>query len=195
MVRLEETVVDFGRRVDSAIETVMNFCQLSEFYRMTYIYDQLDKVLEYTDGQFDLDFSQKINKRSQHSIFWFGVSTLVLGFVGLILPQFMLILLGAPFVPAGEKRPFFDFTYVFIRISAVAAVNMGAYYVFAALIDNSDFFLPTVPFRIFTFTIFSTLALSGAAPAGVFGIALWEGGGALWLAHALAAEARQNVSE
>ncbi|WP_436757625.1 hypothetical protein [Streptosporangium sp. V21-05] len=46
-------------------------------------------------------------------------------------------------------------------------------------------FLWTVPFRLLTFTVFTLLVVTGAAPAPFIGVGLWEGAGAVATGAAL----------
>jgi hypothetical protein len=78
--------------------------------------------------------------------------------------------------------------------SSMASVNMGVYYVLAAAVDFRAFFLWTVPFRVVTFTVFTTLVLTGVAPGSFFGVGLWEGVGALITGAALWRERRAGTA-
>ncbi|GAA3122758.1 hypothetical protein [Nonomuraea salmonea] len=88
----------------------------------------------------------------------FGVLAFALGLLGLLSPGTMLTMLGFE-VP--EARAAGDYTLVYLAASSMAAVNMGAYYVFAACADYVPFFRWTVPFRLVTFTVFTTLVVTG----------------------------------
>ncbi|MFI7419163.1 hypothetical protein [Nonomuraea sp. NPDC049684] len=112
----------------------------------------------------------------------FGVLALALGLVGLLSPNSLLVLLGFEVL---DVRPSGDYTLVYMAASSMAAVNMGVYYVFAASADYTPFFRWTVPFRLVTFAVFTTLVLTGAAPGEFFGVGLWEGVGALVTGFAL----------
>ncbi|GAA3685566.1 hypothetical protein GCM10022224_057920 [Nonomuraea antimicrobica] len=112
----------------------------------------------------------------------FGVLAFVLGVLGLISPDTLLVMLGFEVV---DVRPVGDYTLVYMAASSMAAVNMGVYYVFAASADYTPFFRWTVPFRLVTFTVFTMLVVTGAAPAEFFGVGLWEGLGALITGFAL----------
>lgn len=106
----------------------------------------------------------------------FGLLAFALGLFGLIAPDSLLVLLGFEVL---DVRGSGDYTLVYMAASSMAAVNMGAYYVFAAAADYTPFFRWTVPFRMVTFAVFTTLVLTGAAPGEFFGVGLWEGAGAL----------------
>ncbi|MEV4805063.1 hypothetical protein AB0K18_34120 [Nonomuraea sp. NPDC049421] len=117
----------------------------------------------------------------------FGVLAFALGLLGLLSPGTMLTMLGFE-VP--EARAAGDYTLVYLAASSMAAVNMGAYYVFAACADYVPFFRWTVPFRLVTFTVFTTLVVTGAAPSEFIGVGVWEGLGAVITGVALWREGR-----
>ncbi|MFI8964775.1 hypothetical protein ACIGO8_21975 [Streptomyces sp. NPDC053493] len=120
----------------------------------------------------------------------FGVLAAVLGVVGLVSPDAMIRLMGlAPAPEAGRADG--DHTLLFLTASSMAALNMGVYYVFAALADWKPFFRWTVPFRLLTCTVFTLAVVSGRAPSGFLGVGLWEGVGALVTGAALRVEARR----
>ncbi|TDC06321.1 hypothetical protein E1267_16710 [Nonomuraea longispora] len=112
----------------------------------------------------------------------FGFLAFALGLLGLISPGTLLVMLGFEVL---DTRPPGDYTLVYMAASSMAAVNMGVYYVFAASANYTPFFRWTVPFRLVTFGVFTTLVLTGAAPGKFFGVGLWEGLGALITAYAL----------
>lgn len=124
----------------------------------------------------------------------FGLLAFTLGLFGLIRPDDLLGLLGFQVV---EARGPGDYTKVYMAASSMAAVNMGVYYMLAAASDWTPFFRWTVPFRLVTFVVFTTLVVTGAAPAEFFGVGLWEGLGALVTGLALWREGRlvQSSSE
>lgn len=119
----------------------------------------------------------------------FGASAALLGAGGLGWPELTLTLLDFPVLERGQ-RVSGDFTLTFLTASSMAAVNMGVYYVLAALADLRAFFRWTVPFRVLTFTVFCLAVLRGFAPPGFIGVAAWELLGALATGRALAREAR-----
>ncbi|MEU2786426.1 hypothetical protein, partial [Streptomyces sp. NPDC007110] len=94
----------------------------------------------------------------------FGVLAAVMGVVGLLAPDVLLRVTG--FAPAAEPRGEGDHTLVFVTASSMAALNMGVYYVLAALADWRAFFRWTVPFRLLTCTVFTLAVIGGRAPAG-----------------------------
>jgi Flp pilus assembly protein protease CpaA len=75
--------------------------------------------------------------------------------------------------------------------SSMASFNMGVYYVLAALNDLKPFYRWTVPFRVVTFTVFTTAALTGIAPKPFIGVGVWELAGAIATGIALAKDARK----
>ncbi|MEV5446027.1 hypothetical protein AB0N23_26315 [Streptomyces sp. NPDC052644] len=107
----------------------------------------------------------------------FGLLAAVLGAVGLAAPDALLSVMGFEPVPDGARAPG-DHTLVFLTASSMAAVNMGVYYVLAALSDWRAFYAWTVPFRLLTCAVFTAAVVSGRAPAGFLGVGLWEGAGA-----------------
>lgn len=121
----------------------------------------------------------------------FGALALILGALGLIQPEIMLRLLNFPVL---ETRPDGDFTLVFLTASSMASLNMGVYYLLAALSDWKPFFWWTVPFRVLTFTVFVLAVFRGLAPVGFIGVAVWELVGALATGAALAFERSKDNS-
>ncbi|MFJ8719348.1 hypothetical protein ACIRD9_40255 [Streptomyces violaceus] len=122
----------------------------------------------------------------------FGVLAAALGAVGLVSPTAQLSLLG---LAAPGERAAGDFTPAFMTASSMAALNMGVYYVLAALADWRSFFRWTVPFRLLTCTVFTVAALGGRAPDVFVGVGLWEGAGAVATAVALRYERRRRAQE
>ncbi|GAA3490992.1 hypothetical protein GCM10018987_50750 [Streptomyces cremeus] len=120
----------------------------------------------------------------------FGLLAAALGVVGLVAPDAQLALMGLE-TPAGGVRAEGDHTLMFLTASSMAAVNMGVYYVLAALADWRAFFRWTVPFRLLTFTVFTLAVVTGRAPAGFLAVGVWEGVGALATGIALRAETRK----
>lgn len=114
----------------------------------------------------------------------FGVIALVLGAVGLILPDAMLTLLGFTVLDSAERAAG-DYTRTFLAASSMASFNMGVYYLLAAVTDWRPFFRFTVFFRLLTCLVFSLLVLTDIAPVRFLGVAIWEGAGAIATAVAL----------
>lgn len=120
----------------------------------------------------------------------FGVLAAALGAVGLVSPDTTVRLMGLTPIP-GADRAADDHTLLFLTASSMAALNMGVYYVLAALADWKAFFRWTVPFRLLTFSVFTLAVLTDRAPAGFLGVGLWEGLGALVTGAALWCETRR----
>ncbi|MEV8586067.1 hypothetical protein [Streptomyces sp. NPDC051180] len=121
----------------------------------------------------------------------FGVLAAALGVVGLVSPDVLLTVMG--FDPVAEGgRADGDHTLVFLTASSMAALNMGVYYVLAALADWKAFFRWTVPFRLLTCAVFTLAVVTGRAPAGFLGVGLWEGLGAVVTGAALRYEATRR---
>lgn len=117
-------------------------------------------------------------------MFVFGVLALLLGLLGLIRPEILLSILGFSVLDRAARAAG-DYTIVFMTASSMASFNMGVYYILAALNDMRKFYLWTVPFRIVTFTVFTIVAVTGAAPMRFLGVGLWEGLGAVLTGLAL----------
>ncbi|MFC0002632.1 hypothetical protein [Micromonospora siamensis] len=118
----------------------------------------------------------------------FGVLAVLLGAFGLVWPEAQLRLLGFQ-VPA-ERGPG-DYTGTFLMASSMASFNMGVYYLLATATEWRSFFRFTVFFRLVTFTVFSIAVLADVAPGRFFGVALWEGLGAVATAVGLWWDARR----
>jgi hypothetical protein len=106
----------------------------------------------------------------------FGVLALVMGAVGLLWPEALLRLLGFE-VP--ESRAAGDYTGTFLTASSMASFNMGVYYLLATATEWRAFYRFTVWFRLVTFTVFTLAVLGDVAPGRFFGVAAWEGLGAV----------------
>ncbi|MGI5380361.1 hypothetical protein ACQEV2_40240 [Streptomyces sp. CA-251387] len=124
----------------------------------------------------------------------FGILAAATGVVGLVAPDALLTLMG--FTRVGDsRRAEGDHTLVFLTASSMAALNMGVYYVLAALSDWKAFFRWTVPFRLLTCTVFTLAVIGGRAPSGFLGVGLWEGLGALATAAALRHERQRTRAD
>lgn len=117
----------------------------------------------------------------------FGVLALAFGILGLLSPALTLWVLRFE-VLSRPARASGDFTLTFLTASSMAAVNMGVYYVLAALSGWTAFFRWTVPFRVVTFAVFTSAVLRGLAPVGFLGVGVWELLGALATGLALTKE-------
>ncbi|MEW6403166.1 MAG: hypothetical protein AB1649_15325 [Chloroflexota bacterium] len=129
----------------------------------------------------------KIRDTSGWTIFIFGLLALLLGLVGLIRPELLLSMLGFE-VLSRAQRAAGDYTIVFMTASSMASFNMGIYYTLAAWNNLRKFYSWTVPFRLLTFAIFTTISLAGIAPLRFIGVGLWELTGALATGIALYTE-------
>jgi hypothetical protein len=135
--------------------------------------------------------SVKIQDASGWSIFIFGALALLLGLFGLLFPNDLLALLGFTQLEPAQRGPG-DYTLLFVIASSMASINVGAYYVLAALNDVKKFFLWTVPFRSLTFCVFTGAVLLGLAPGPFVGIGVWELTGAVATGTALYFENRAS---
>ncbi|MFD0142055.1 MULTISPECIES: hypothetical protein [unclassified Streptomyces] len=122
----------------------------------------------------------------------FGLLAAALGVVGLVSPDALLALMGFDPIPGGDRADG-DHTLVFLTASSMAALNMGVYYILAALADWKAFFRWTVPFRLLTCAVFTLAVVTGRAPSGFLGVGLWEGLGALVTWAALRHEDRART--
>ena len=120
----------------------------------------------------------KIRDAAGWTIFIFGILAFLLGLVGLIRPEILLSILGFEVVERAQRAAS-DYTIVFMTASSMASFNMGVYYVFAALNDVKIFYRWTVPFRVVTFVVFTTVVIAGIAPMKFLGVGIWELVGAI----------------
>jgi hypothetical protein len=123
----------------------------------------------------------------------FGVLAIALGVVGLVNQDALLALLGFERLAPGDRAAG-DYTRAFMAASSMASLNMGVYYLVAVYHEWRAFYAFTVAFRLLTFAVFSTLVLTDVAPGRFFGVALWEGLGAIATGVALWIERRGRVS-
>jgi hypothetical protein len=129
----------------------------------------------------------KIRDASGWTIFIFGILAFLLGLVGLIRPEITLSMLGFEVVER-NARASSDYTIVFLTASSMASFNIGIYYMLAALNDVKIFYRWTVPFRVVTFLVFTTIVILGYAPLNFLGVGLWELAGSIATGLALARE-------
>ena len=120
----------------------------------------------------------KIRDAAGWTIFIFGILAFLLGLVGLIRPEILLSILGFEVVERAQRAAS-DYTIVFMTASSMASFNMGVYYIFAALNDVKIFYRWTVPFRVVTFVVFTTVVIAGIAPIKFLGVGIWELVGAI----------------
>jgi len=133
--------------------------------------------------------SWKIRDASGWTMFIFGVLALAMGLIGLCSPETVLSMVGFKIVESAQRLPG-DHTMTFMAASSMASFNMGVYYVLASLNNMKKFYRWTVPFRALTFTVFTTLVVTGFAPARFLGVGVWELTGAMVTGAALYAEGR-----
>ncbi len=133
----------------------------------------------------------KIRDASGWTIFIFGALASLLGLIGLIRPEVLLSVLGFDLLERSQRTAG-DYTIVFMAAVSMASFNIGIYYVLAALNDVKIFYRWTVPFRILTFLVFTTLVLTQVAPARFIGVGIWELAGALSTGIALYYEDRST---
>lgn len=119
---------------------------------------------------------------SRWTIFIFGFLAFILGISGLKDPKNLLKQMG---FKAVDDRSEHDYTEVFVTTSSMASTNMGIYYMLAAIFNVRRFFSWTVPFRVLTFSVFSTAVLKKKAPPRFLMVAVWELTGALLTGWAL----------
>ncbi|MCS0637297.1 hypothetical protein NX801_16820 [Streptomyces sp. LP05-1] len=120
----------------------------------------------------------------------FGLLAASLGTVGLAAPDALVAVMGLAPIP-GARRAAGDHTTMFLTASSMAALNMGVYYLLAALADWRPFFRWTVPFRLLTCAVFTSAVLVGRAPEALLGVGAWEGLGAVVTGLALRHERRR----
>ncbi|WP_203717964.1 hypothetical protein [Asanoa siamensis] len=121
----------------------------------------------------------------------FGVLAIIMGVTGLVSPDTLLKSLGFEVL---ASRPAGDYTKTFMAASSMASLNMGVYYLVAVATEWRPFYLFTVIFRLVTFTVFTILVVTEAAPGRFFGVALWEGLGAVATGVALWFERKRRTS-
>ncbi|MCB0117631.1 MAG: hypothetical protein H6634_15120 [Anaerolineales bacterium] len=129
----------------------------------------------------------KIRDASGWTMFIFGVLAFLLGVIGIFRPEILLSILGFEVVERAARASS-DYTITYMTAASMASLNMGVYYILAALNDVKIFYRWTVPFRGLTFIVFTTIVLLGIAPIKFVGVALWEGIGALATGIALRKE-------
>jgi hypothetical protein len=132
----------------------------------------------------------KIRDTAGWTIFIFGALAFLLGFLGLIRPEFLLSILGFTVLDR-STRASGDYSLVFLIASSMASFNIGVYYMLAALNDVKQFYKWTVPFRCLTPVVFTIAVLTGLAPVRFLGVAAWELAGAIATALVLRAESKK----
>jgi hypothetical protein len=89
----------------------------------------------------------------------FGVLITGIGMTGLMMPEFLLNILGL--TEAGIST---HIAQIFVIASAQASLAMGLYYILAATNNHRIFFQWSVPLRIINFVVFTSMVPSGIAP-------------------------------
>lgn len=133
----------------------------------------------------------KIRDASGWTMFVFGIIALILGLIGIIRPEILLSILGFE-ATTRAQRATSDFTIVFMTASSMASFNMGIYYILASLNNVKIFYKWTVPFRVVTFTVFTTIVVMGIAPFKFLGVGIWELLGAISTGIALHREGKAS---
>ena len=129
----------------------------------------------------------KIRDASGWTIFMFGVMAFLLGALGIVSPETQLAILGFEVIDRAARASS-DYTLTFMTAASMASVNIGIYYVLAALNDVKIFYRWTVPFRILTVIVFTTIVILGIAPLKFIGVPIWELTGAVATGIALSRE-------
>ena len=129
----------------------------------------------------------KIRDASGWTMFIFGIMAFLLGTLGIIRPELQLSMLGFEVVDRAARASS-DYTLTFMTAASMASVNIGIYYVLAALNDVKIFYRWTVPFRMLTVTVFTIIVVLGIAPLKFIGVPIWEMTGAIATGIALARE-------
>ena len=132
----------------------------------------------------------KIRDAAGWTMFIFGALAFLLGLLGLIRPELLLSLLGFTVLDRAARAAG-DYTLVFMIASSMASLNMGVYYMLAALNNVKQFYRWTVPFRCVTFVVFTVAVLTNLAPARFIGVGAWELTGAIATGIALRSEKRK----
>lgn len=113
------------------------------------------------------------------SMLVFGVLIAMMGMTGLMVPQFLLTILG--FSSSST-------TQIFVMASSQASLAMGLYYILAAVNETREFHQWSVPLRIINFAVFTSMVGFGAAPPRWLMVACLELTGALATGIALASK-------
>lgn len=135
----------------------------------------------------------KIRDLSGWTMMIFGALAFGLGLLGILFPETTLSLLNFTVIPRADRAAG-DYTVTFLIASSMASFNIGIYYMLAALNNLKRFYIWTVPFRGVSFLVFTTCVLTGIAPQGFIGVALWELVGALATGGALYYERRRATA-
>ena len=117
------------------------------------------------------------------TILVFGVLITGMGMTGLMLPEFLLNILGL--TGAGIST---YITRIFVMASAEASLAMGLYYILAATNNHRIFFHWSVPLRVLNFVVFTSMVPLGIAPSKWLMVAGLELLGAMATGVALASK-------
>jgi hypothetical protein len=118
------------------------------------------------------------------TVFVFGIYLLVLGALLILAPNFLLGLFHI--APTAE---------VWIRVTGMLVLFLGAYYVLAALAELQAFMRWTIALRASVLLFFLAFVLSGLAPAVLILFGLVDLAGASWTAWAIwRAATRQSIA-
>jgi len=135
----------------------------------------------------------KIQNFSSWTMLIFGALALLLGMIGIVKPNVLLLQLGFETVERGARASH-DYTLVYIMASCMASFNMGVYYILAAFSNLKKFYYWTVPFRGVTFVVFTTSVVMGYAPPKFFLVAVWELVGAIATGIALYYDRKRGIA-
>ena len=108
----------------------------------------------------------------------FGVYVILTGLTLLLIPNVMLVMLGAP-----EAKD------VYVRVLGALAIVVGYYYWAAAAGGATAFFKATVPGRLAFFALGVALVLLAGAHPTLIGFGLVDVAGAAWTFMAMRATA------
>ena len=111
----------------------------------------------------------------------FGVLVTGMGMTGVLMPQFLLGILGLSEAGLSSHT-----TQIFVMACSQASIAMGMYYILSATNNVRVFFQWSVPLRIMNFVVFATMVLLGITPTKWLMVAGLELVGAMATGIALA---------
>ena len=114
----------------------------------------------------------------------FGCYLVVLGFVLLFSPNILLAIFMMPTT-----------TEVWIRVVGVLVLNIGVYYIFAALCEAKPFFQASVYTRTFVLVSFITFAIVGLVSPMIIFFGTVDFCGGIWTHFAIKAETKAKIIE
>lgn len=109
----------------------------------------------------------------------FGCYLIVLGLVLIVSPNILLAIFLIPTT-----------TEVWIRVVGVLVLNIGVYYIFAALCDAKSFYQASVYTRTFVFVSFIAFAIFGLVSPMIIFFGMVDFCGGIWTHFAIKAENR-----